>query len=84
MDNRFLKHLNLCMLMEIYLNEKRSLSEKKEAFEYEEIKGIFSGFRLDNLRAGYEESKQLIRWLEKYLLSKCPSIEELQASLGFK
>ena len=84
MDNRFLKHLNLCMLMEVYLTEKRSLSEKKEAFEYEEIKGIFSGFRLDSLRSGYEESKQLIRWLEKYLLSKCPSFEELQASLGFK
>jgi hypothetical protein len=82
MDNRFLKHMNLCLLMELYLNEKRALTEKKEAFEYEEIKGIFTGFRLDSLRSAYEESKQLIRWLEKYLLSNCPSIEELKASLG--
>lgn len=82
MDNRFLKHMNLCLLMEMYLAEKRNLVEKKEAFEYEEIKGLFSGFRLDSMRNAYEDSKQLIRWLEKYLLSKCPSIDELKASLG--
>jgi hypothetical protein len=83
MDNRFLKHMNLCLLMDLYLNEKRALLEKKEAFEYEEVKGIFPGFRLDTLRSAYEESRQLIRWLEKYLLSNCPSMEELKASLGF-
>jgi hypothetical protein len=81
MDNRFLKHLNLCALMEIYLDEKRGLVEKKKAYEYEELKGIFRGFYLDTLRNGYEESKLLIGWLEKYLLSKCPSMEELQVSL---
>ena len=82
MDNRFLKHMNLCVLMDMYLEEKRSLIEKKAAFEYEEIKGIFSGFRLDSMRNAYEDSKQLIRWLEKYLLSNCPSIDELKLSLG--
>ena len=54
MNNMFLKHLNLCVLMEMYLDEKRMLPQKKEAFEYEEIKGIFSGFYLDTLRNGYE------------------------------
>jgi hypothetical protein len=84
MDTRFLKHMNLCLLMEIYLNEKRALPEKKEAFEYEEIKGIFCGFRLDSLRNAYEESRMLIRWLEKYLLSICPSIDEMKANLGLR
>ncbi len=84
MDNRYLKYVNLNVLMEMYLSEKRALAAKKEAFEYEEIKGIFPGFRLDTLRKGYEESKLLIRWLEKYLLSICPSLEELKIDLGFK
>lgn len=83
MDNRFLKHVNLCLLMDLYLKEKRALPKKKEAYEYEEVKGIFPGFKLDTLRNAYEESKQLIKLLEKYLLSYCPSIEELKANLGF-
>jgi len=84
MNNLFLKHINLCVLMEMYLDEKRTLPEKKEAYEYEEIKGLFPGFRLESMRTAYEESKQLVRWLEKYLLSICPSIDELKASLEIR
>ncbi len=84
MDNRYLKYVNLNVLMEMYLSEKRALAEKKEAYEYEEVKGIFPGFRLDTLRSAYEDSKLLIRWLEKYLLSICPSMDELKIHLGFK
>ncbi len=83
MDNKYLKYVNLPLLMEMYLNEKRALPEKKQAYEYEEVKGIFAGFYLDSLRKGYEESKLLIKWLEKYLLSICPSMEELKVHLGF-
>ena len=54
------------------------LGEKKEAYEYEEVKGLFPGFRLESLRHAYEESKLLLRWLERYLLSICPSMEELK------
>ena len=84
MDNKYLKYVNLPLLMEMYMNEKRALSEKKAAFEYEEVKGIFTGFYLDSLRKAYEESKLLIRLLEKYLMSICPSMEQLKVDLGFK
>lgn len=80
--DEILEYFNFYVLMEKYLDQKRSLAKTKEELEYEEYKGIFPGFRLDTLRAAYESQVELLRRLEKYLLSICPSLDDLMPGLS--
>lgn len=78
-----LDYFGLCVLMAIHLDEKRSLAQLREALDYEEYKGIFRGWKLNDLRDEYEEKKKMFRKLEKMLLSQCPSFEKFWKDLDW-
>lgn len=82
MASKFFDYYRLCILMTLHLDEKRSLAETRDALEYEECKGIFSGWKLEDLRREYEEKKKLLKKIEKKLLAQCPSLDILWSDLG--
>ena len=83
MSYSFSDYYKICSLMAKHLYQKRSLVETRDALEYEEYKGIFSGWKLQNLREEYEEQKKQLRKLEHELLALCPTLEGIWKDLGW-
>ncbi|MDZ4839193.1 MAG: hypothetical protein SGJ04_04235 [Bacteroidota bacterium] len=65
--------INLKLLMDLHLAEKKLLKKTKELLEYEEAKGIFRGFKFNYLLDVYDRKNQMITYLEKIIQLAYPT-----------